>query len=187
MNKEIWKDIPGYEGLYQASNLGNIKSLNYNHTKQEKIMKQTTTKYGYKKITMFDKNKKRKTKMVHQLIAETFIDNSLKKPFVLHKIAISNGGTNEINNLYWGNNSDNMKDRTKDGHFKNPRLNKKGKDNPTCKPVRQLDLNKKILNEFVSITEASKKTGINYNNIILCCNKYKYRKTAGGYIWEYNE
>lgn len=39
MNEEIWKDIKGYEGLYQVSNLGQVKSLNYNHTKQEKILK----------------------------------------------------------------------------------------------------------------------------------------------------
>ena len=47
MNKEIWKDIPNYEGLYQASNLGRIKSLNFNGTGKEKIMRPRTA-YGYK-------------------------------------------------------------------------------------------------------------------------------------------
>lgn len=44
MNEEIWKDIKGYEGLYQVSNLGQVKSLNYNHTKQEKILKPKISK-----------------------------------------------------------------------------------------------------------------------------------------------
>lgn len=186
MDKEIWKDIKGYEGLYQISNLGRVKSLNYNHTKQEKVLKPKISKTGYS-IIHLSKNSNRKYKTIHRLVGETFISNPNNYPLVLHKKAISDGGTNDINNLYWGTNSDNMKDRTRDGHFENPRQGKFGKDNPTCKPIKQYDLNNNFIKEYESITQASMETGIHYSTISQCCKKAKYRKTAGGYIWKYKE
>ena len=52
--KEIWKDIEGYEGRYQVSNFGNVKSLNYKHTGEEKIMQSCKDKIGYLKPFPFD-------------------------------------------------------------------------------------------------------------------------------------
>ena len=72
MIKEIWKDIRGYEGLYQVSNLGRVKSLNYNHTKQEKVLKQKISKKGYSIINL-SKNSNRKYKMIHRLVGEAVI------------------------------------------------------------------------------------------------------------------
>lgn len=184
--KEIWTDIKGYEGLYQVSNLGRIKSLNFNHTQKSQIMKATVTKGGYLKIHL-DKNGERKYVVVHRIVAESFIPNNENHPLVLHKIPVSKGGTNEATNLYWGTYSDNMKDRTRDGHFKNPRLNKFGKDNPTCKPIIQCDLNGNKIKEWDSITQASSELNISFTNIAKCCKGGKYRKTAGGYIWKYKD
>ena len=73
MQTEIWKDIPGYEGIYQVSNLGNVKSLNYNRTKKELILKKQTNSYGYYHVTLSKKNK-RITKTIHQLVAIAFLD-----------------------------------------------------------------------------------------------------------------
>ena len=63
--QEIWKDIVGYEGLYQVSNLGNVRSLNYNHTGKMKLMKTVLVK-GYYKVKLFDSNRVPKLKSVHR-------------------------------------------------------------------------------------------------------------------------
>ena len=69
--EEIWKSIPGYEGKYEASNFGNIRSLNYNKTGKTKIMKQRLAKNGYLRVTLgFNKKKEYP---VHVLIYKTFI------------------------------------------------------------------------------------------------------------------
>lgn len=78
-SNEIWKDVVGYEGLYQVSNLGNVKSLRNN-----KLLKQTTDRYGYKRSTLSYLNKQ-KCFQVHRLVAMTFIPNPLNKPTVNHK------------------------------------------------------------------------------------------------------
>lgn len=96
--KEIWKDIPGYEGKYQVSNLGNIKSLNYNNTNKEKILKTKTNKFGFLEVKL-SKNNKPKDFMVARLVAETFIPNLANKPKVMHKSI--NKTDNSVKNLKW--------------------------------------------------------------------------------------
>lgn len=71
---EIWKDIPNYEGLYKASTFGNIKSLNYNRTKQERVLIPNLDRYGYYTLSLSSNNSK-KTKKIHKLIAITFINH----------------------------------------------------------------------------------------------------------------
>ena len=71
MEEEIWKDIVGYEGLYQVSNTGKIKSLNYNHTGREKILKQRLFNRGYLYVGLW-KNGKQKYFSVHRLEYEAF-------------------------------------------------------------------------------------------------------------------
>lgn len=75
---EIWKDVIGYEGLYQVSNLGNIKSLNYNHTKKEKLLTLSKGSTGYYMVNLY-KNKKRKLFCIHQLVAITFLGHEPNK------------------------------------------------------------------------------------------------------------
>jgi hypothetical protein len=72
--EEIWKDIPGYEGLYQASSLGKIKSLKYNSGKKEKELIACDDGKGYLCLGL-NKNKKRNTFKVHKLIAMTFLNH----------------------------------------------------------------------------------------------------------------
>lgn len=71
--QEIWKDIPNYEGLYRVSDLGRVKSLNYNHQKKSKLLKQKEQKTGYKNITLC-KNGKKKIFLVHRLVAKCFLN-----------------------------------------------------------------------------------------------------------------
>lgn len=107
--KEIWKDIPEYEGLYQISNLGRVKSLRGN----EKILKQLVNRDGYY-VVRIRKNKKRKEYFVHRLIALCFIEykNNYKyledeknKVFNVNKLTVNhidkNRLNNNIDNLEW--------------------------------------------------------------------------------------
>lgn len=99
MVKEEWKDIKGYEGLYQISNLGNVKSLNTN-----KNMK-FTTRSGYYNIIL-RKNGKRYSKQVHRLVAEAFLENKENKFIVNHKDY--NRKNNNIENLEWCTQKENV-------------------------------------------------------------------------------
>lgn len=187
--KEIWKDIPGYEGLYQASNLGNIKSLDrykQNYSKKQKIygkiLKQQKDLDGYYKIALCKNGKYYQTN-VHRIIAMTFIPNPNNLPQVNHIIAISDGGTNCVDNLYWGTQKQNMQDKKRDGHLKI--RNMKNENNPNSKIVLQLDLKGNVINKYNCIMEATRKTKINNADIGQCC-KGKL-KTAGGYKWKYED
>ena len=104
--QEIWKDIPGYDGLYQVSNLGNVKSLErYFPSKNpktpiahvnEKILKLSANKKGYLSAHL-NKNGKMKNIQVHRLVAQAFIPNPNGLPQVNHKD--ENPSNNNANNL----------------------------------------------------------------------------------------
>lgn len=90
---EIWKDIPNYEGVYQVSNLGKVKSLNYNRTKVEKIMLLTLNRYGYYAIGL-SKNNKKKTFTVHKLVAMAFLGHTPCG----YKLVVDHIDSNPLNN-----------------------------------------------------------------------------------------
>ena len=96
--KEIWKPIKDFEGLYEISNLGNIRSLNFNHTKKVRILKQNTNHNGYKYINLC-KNSKQKGLRIHRLVAEAFIPNPNNYSQVNH--IDENKSNNKVDNLEW--------------------------------------------------------------------------------------
>lgn len=108
---EIWKDVPGYEGLYQVSNLGNVKSLNYNKTGNEKILKQKIRKNTNYLVVCLCKKGLHKDKFVHRLVLEAFNPNkndtkSFKDEIINYdKLVVNhideNKHNNCINNLEW--------------------------------------------------------------------------------------
>lgn len=165
---EIWKDIPGYEGLYQASNLGNIKSLNYNNTKKEKLLKTKYDKRGYLAIELRNKGKRYYTR-VHRLVAMAFIPNPNNYPQVNHKD--ENKENNNVDNLEWCTNDYNAHYGTRYERIRTKLL----------KPVKQYDLDGNYIQTFNSIEEAKKE--VNNNHIGAVCDGK--RKTAGGYKWEF--
>lgn len=107
--EEIWKDIEGYEGIYQVSNLGRIKSfIGYNgheYVDRVKILKQSNTTTGYKKVEL-TKNKLKKSHKVHRLVAFAFIPNPNHKPNINHKDG--NPVNNKVENLEWCTQKENV-------------------------------------------------------------------------------
>ena len=113
--EEIWKDIEGYEGLYQVSNKGRVKSLNRyannNGTLQfrpERILKQNIQKAGRSKrcTVVLSKDAKTKAIRVHRLVAEAFIPNPENKPQIDH--IDTNMSNNNVENLRWVTAKENM-------------------------------------------------------------------------------
>ena len=114
MIQEVWKDIKGYEGLYQISNLGRVKTLNRIckiHRKATREIKEIilTTKFlpkGYCFIALYKNNKETKF-YIHRLVATAFIPNIDNKPQVNHKDG--NKNNNVVSNLEWVTPSENLK------------------------------------------------------------------------------
>lgn len=166
MEIEIWKDIPNYEGIYQASTLGRIKSINSSFRCTDVIMSDNSiSKSGYKVVNL-KRGKKPKTFLVHRLIAMTFLPNPHSYPIVNHKN--ENKLDNRVDNLEWCSQSYNCSYGSRQ-HSQSKKLGKK---------VLCVELNQ----EFLSFGEAGRTLNIPYQNISKCCkNKIK---TAGGYHWQ---
>lgn len=175
--EEQWKDIIDYEGLYQVSNLGNVKSLNYNHTGKEQILKASKTKDGYFQVPLW-KNGERKWSRVHRLVASHFIPNDdLFKTQINHKD--ENKQNNNVNNLEWCNLQYNNNYGTR-----NKRIAKSNTNNQNrSKSVSQYSLDGTFIREWQSMSEIKRKLGYQQANICYCC-KGKY-KTSYGFIWKY--
>lgn len=169
--KEEFKDIKGYEGLYQISNLGRVKSLNYRHTGREKILKLKIDKDGYLLICLY-KNGKQKFFTIHRLVAEEFIPNPNNLPQVNHKNEIKDD--NRMENLEWCT--------VKYNNIYNGRQKRIAEK--ISKSVLQIDkTTNEVIAEFPSTIEVQRQLGILH--ISECC-KGK-RNTAGGFKWQYKK
>lgn len=173
--KEIWKDIKNYEGLYQISNLGNVKSLEryVNHLNgvrivHEKILKPIIDNTGYYVVSLWKENICERIH-IHRIVTENFIPNISNKPFVNH--IDGNKLNNCINNLEWCTPKENNIHAYKYGL------------NPSRVKVNQYDLNGNFIKTWNSVIEANKfyKT----SHISECCNDKSNRKMAKGYLWKY--
>ena len=175
--KEVWKDIQGYEGKYQVSNLGNVKSLNYNNTCKEHLLNQTLCR-GYMCIHL-SKNCIHKWFLVHRLVATAFINNTDNLPEVNH---IDEDKTNNcVSNLEWCDRKYNNNYGTRISRsLKTLKLRNR---ETAERAVLQFTKDGKFVNEYKSISEAERSTGIYQSSIVSCCKVR--RLTAGGYIWKY--
>ena len=155
---EVWKDIPGYEGLYQVSSLGRVKSFPRpgTHSQQEQIMKQTPDQKGYLRLWLC-KGGKGKNVKIHRLVAEAFIPNENNLPQVNHKD--ENKGNNSVDNLEWCDNRYNA--------IYNDRMQKIARK--LSRKVKCLETNV----VYDSVAEAVRKTGLSHSNIVYCCQDRK--------------
>lgn len=200
--KQIWKDIPDYEGKYQVSNTGKVRSLNYRCTGKVKILKQNTDKLGYKRVFLY-KNGKFKIYFVHRLVALVFIPNPNNYPIVNHKD--ENPSNNTVWNLEWCTQEYNcnygtrlercskgLKGKNKGKHHTKETKRKigegfKGKNNPKAKPILMFTLEGEFIRRFECVADANEYLGKprNIDNLSNCARGKT--KTAYDYIWKYEE
>lgn len=167
---EIWRDIKGYEGFYQVSNLGRVRN-----SMTDKILKPVPN-HRYLRVTLC-KNGVHKLFRIHRLVAQAFIPNPDNLPTVNHKD--QDKTNNCVDNLEWSD----MEYQINYGDRNNRVSQKQINDPNKSKPVVQYTLDMVFVAEYPSAREASRQTGVDYGNIKHCCNgKFK---TAGGYIWKY--
>lgn len=177
--QEIWKDISGYEGFYQVSNLGRVKSLERNvnikssskklfPVKEKILTPSKNTRYCY---VILRKNKMGHRHSVHRLVAETFIPNPFNLPEVNHKD--ENKRNNNVSNLEWCT----PKYNANYGTSRN-RLAMQASI-----PIAQFSLSGHFINQYQSALEAESITGTKRANICKCCKGNRH--SAGGYSWSY--
>jgi hypothetical protein len=179
---EIWKDIAGYEGLYQVSNLGRVKSQDRHITRRGapakikgRILRIKHGKDEYERVTLC-KNSKPESVFVHRLVAQAFIDNPQSKKTVNH--INGNKHDNRVENLEWNTYAENNSHAAKNG------LNNMTEKNNSCsRPVAQYDLAMNLIKTYPSIKEAERQTGVANASIIPCCQG-KFN-TGGGFVWRY--
>ena len=156
--EEVWKDILWYEGIYQISNVGNVKSLKRIDASWHKHYK------------------------IHRLVAQAFIPNPDSKLQINHINWIKDD--NRIENLEWCTGSENQLHRFSVLWHKSANKWKFWKNNHSSKPVFKYGLNWDLVEKFDSIIEASINTWINNSQISRVCS-WVY-KTAWGFIWKYS-
>lgn len=176
---EIWRDIKDYEGLYQVSNFGRVKSLNYRHTGKEELMELCKNKKGYLQVTLY-KDGKRKTFKVHRLVASAFLENTDNLQEVNHKDEDKTNnfvGTPENDykdgNLEWCSHEYNINFGTC--------IERVAKSQ--SKTVLQFSKTGDFIREWSSTAECGR-NGFNQGNVWSCCKGRL--KSYKGYIWKYS-
>lgn len=186
--EEVWKDIEGFEGWYQVSNLGRVRSVDRKYCRGI-VLKPLKTQDGYHKIHL-SKRRVQYSKLIHRLVAQTFLKNDLNLPEVNHINGVKTD--NSVENLEWVSHSENIKHSYRILGNKSPRSGLFGKDNPifgkrgkdckNSKMVQQI-YNGNVVAEFYGTCEASRLTKVSQGNIASCCRGERMR--AGGYMWRY--
>lgn len=158
--QELWKPIKNYEGLYEISNLGNVKALNFHREKKEKLLKPKIDKYGYLCVRL-SKNGKLKDFSIHRLVANAFIGES--DLTVNHKD--KNKQNNNIKNLEYMTNKDNVR---------YSQATKIKATNIKTKKILYFNSQKEV-NDY----------GFQQGNVWKCL--HGINKQHKGYVWELNE
>ena len=188
MQKEIWRPIIGYEGLYEVSNMGRFRKLGNNG--DIRYLKATKNNFGYYTIGLW-KDKKVRQFRISRLIAETFIPNPENKPYVDH--IDTNKANNNVCNLRWVTPAENSNNNISREHMVNSwkceeRRKKQreinfGGRHPRAKTVYQLAEDGTVIKVFSTASEAARELGCKSQNIVKCCTGERLR--AGGYRWRH--
>lgn len=185
--KEEWKDIVGYEGFYQISNYGRVKSLHYHRSSKvvDKCLVPRIPKKRYPYVSLFH-NDKLKHAYIHRLVAEYFIPNPENKPYVNHKDGDKTN--NRVDNLEWVTPKENTLHQYRVLH-KIPLRKFKYNCNKNSKPVSQFIIDENgfeyKLATYSNASAAALINNIKSSSINACCRGCKNYGQAGGFIWRY--
>lgn len=172
--QEIWKDIKGYEGLYQVSNLGRIKSLNFRGNNKEGLLKPCKNSDGYLNVRLY-KDGNGKTLKVHRFVAEAFLSNPDNLPQVNHKD--EDKTNNCVDNLEWCDIKYNCNYGTRTERMLKNR-------NDESRPIYQFDSEGIFIKKWDSAKQIEEETGYFHTAIYGCCtNKYL---SAYNFYWQYS-
>lgn len=181
--EEVWKDVVGYEGLYQVSNKGNVKSLNWKNTgKQQNLFLKPHNK-GYLQVELA-KDGKKKCFVVHRLVATAFIPNPLGLPQVNHKD--ENKRNNFAENLEWCNASYNVNyslELHRDQSGKGVPTRKRANTKRANQPINQFSQDGSLVKTWSDSRTIYLETGMSDWSITQCCRGNRH--TAYGYTWQY--
>lgn len=168
---EIWKDVNGYEGLYQVSSLGNVKSV-----RNDRVLKPCIHKLGYASVMLY-KNNRPKRYNIHRLVATAFLDNNNHYDLVNH--IDENKSNNKVDNLEWCSREYNMRF----GTARRRMSEKRGHEARNKKSVLQIDDTGTVIKVFESITQAAREIGTSRTSISQSCNR---RKKVNNFYWSYS-
>ena len=190
--KEIWKDVKGYEGIYQVSNLGRVRSLDRmagrNRLYKGRVIMERTHNTGYKFVRLC-RNNKFEQPSIHRLVAEAFIPNPNNKPTVNH--IDENKGNNIVTNLEWATYKENCNHGTRNIRAHINRDEKKvgekvrqtRKKLGMCHKINQYDLEGNFLKQYECAYDACVVLNCKASGIGAACRHTL--KTYKGYKWEY--
>lgn len=183
---EIWRDVPGWEGVYQISNMGRMKSFKVDPS--GKVMSLRNKTGDYIRVVLQKHGRKPKTVLVHRLVAKVFIPNPLNLPVVNHKDCDKQN--NSVSNLEWCTNSYNVRHSMYMHPMQNVSMVYYNKfERP--KSIAQIDKSGNIIAVYGSAKTAQVSTGVCSRNILQVANRTPFnrkgqiRKTAGGYVWRF--
>lgn len=181
--EEVWKNIPGYEGYYQVSSFGRVRSLDRidseNHFRKGQILKFNYLR-GYARVGL--RNGKKQTMFqVHRLVALVFIPNPNNLPQVNHKD--EDKLNNFVSNLEWCDSTYNINYGSRNQKVSN--THKGRKHEYSWVPVLCYSTQGEFVGRYENIKEAASVTKAQPNAITACCRNKKYYHTAGGYKWKY--
>ena len=174
MTEEVWRDVKGYEGLYQVSNMGRVKSLGrkdrFGRVIKERILEPAVTHNGYLRVGLHVDGKQKMLR-VHRLVCEAFHENPDNKSEVNH--VNENKTDNRACNLEWSTRTENCNHGSR-----NERVAK-----ALSKPIGQFSLDGKLIKVWQSACEARRQTGFDQGYVgAVARGKFKQ---AYGYIWKY--
>ena len=177
---EIWNKIPEFEGKYQASNFGRIKSLNYLRTGKEKLLKQSLNHNGYLFVKL-SKNGKIKNYYVHRLVWIAFNGEIPEGMQINHKSEVKT--ENNLENLELVTRKENCNWGTRNERLAIAISKTLTNRKDLSKSVLQYDKQGNLINKWSSTNEVARQLGFSQGNISSCCRGE--RKTANGYVWRY--